>query len=161
VIGVPGSENTDQVTCNGVVQYDPRSKLSEVATAGGTAKAGCSDAGPNYCHIDLTNPSIDFVAELTAAIGVIATTVASCQYDVPPPPQNLQVNYNAIEVRYYAGGGTTFVTFPKNEGCPTPEGWQFTDASNSAVVFCADTCTMVQADPQARIQIYFGCLGEA
>jgi hypothetical protein len=161
VIGVPGSENTDQVTCtNGTIEYDPRTKLSEVAVAGGTAKAGCSVAGPNYCHIDLTNPDIDFVAELTAAIGMITATVASCQYEVPPPPPNLQVNYNAIEVRYYAGGSPDFTLLPRNDGCPTPEGWQFTDANNTGIVFCGDTCTAVQADPQARIQIYFGCLGE-
>jgi hypothetical protein len=162
VIGVPGSENTDQVTCNGVVQYDPRTKLSQVATAGGTAPAGCSDAGPNYCHIDLTNPNIDFVTELTNAIGMITSTVASCQYQVPAPSNpNLQVNYNQIEVRYHVGGADAYELLPRNDGCPTPTGWQYTDATNSGIVFCADTCSLVQADPQARIEIYFGCLGEA
>jgi hypothetical protein len=162
VIGVPGSEATDQVTCNGVLQYDPLTKLSQVATAGGTAPAGCSDTGPNYCHIDLTNPNIDFVTELTNALGMITSTVASCQYEVPVPSNpNLQVNMNQIEVRYYAAGGATFELLPRNDGCPTTLGWQFTDATNTGIVFCADTCTTVQADPQARIEIYFGCLGEA
>jgi hypothetical protein len=162
VIGVPGSENADQVTCNGVVQYDPRTKLSQVATAGGTAPAGCSDTGPNYCHIDLTNPNIDFVTELTNAVGMITSTVASCQYQVPVPSNpNLQVNYNQVEVRYHVGGGDAYELLAKNDGCPTPTGWQYTDATNTGLVFCADTCTTVQADPLARIEIYFGCLGEA
>ena len=161
VIGVPGSENTSQVTCDGVMQYDPRTKLSQVATAGGTATPGCSDAGPNFCHIDLTNPNIDFVTELTNAIGMITSAVASCQYQVPPPSNpNLQLNYNQIEIRYYAADSANYVLLPRNDGCPTPDGWQYTDATNTGIVLCADTCTMVQVDPQARIEIYFGCIWE-
>ena len=69
VIGVPGSENDNQVPTdpsgNGV-DYVPRTKLSEVAIAGQTAIAGCNPDGPNYCHIDMVEDP-DFVEGLRAA----------------------------------------------------------------------------------------------
>jgi hypothetical protein len=159
VIGVPGSEDTSQVTCNGVLQYDPRTKLSQVATVGGTATTGCNDAGPNYCHIDLTNPNINFVTALTQAIGAIATTVATCEYAVPTVPDPaLVIDLSKVEVRYYPGGGTDYRVLQRSDGCVTTGGWQYTDATQTKIMLCSDACDTVQGDPTSRVEVYFGCL---
>jgi hypothetical protein len=157
-IGVPGSENTNQVMCGTVPEYDPRTKLSELAVAGGTAKPGCNNAGPVYCHIDLTDPNINFVTELQNAIQAIASTVASCEYPVPTPPAGLVVDKNKVEIRYYANGSTTYQTIVRSDGCTDPNGWQYQDATQTNVVLCPDACATVQADPNARVEVYFGCL---
>jgi hypothetical protein len=160
VIGIPGSEDVSQVTCtNGAVEYDPRTKLSEVAVAGGTAPAGCSTAGPNWCHMDLTNPNTNLVTELTAAIDRIISAVASCRYHVAVPSDpNSPVDYDQAELRYYIGGGVAYRVLLRNDGCPTTAGWDYTDTTYTSIVLCSDTCSTVQADPQARIELYFGCL---
>jgi hypothetical protein len=159
VIGVPGSEDTSQVTCNGVLQYDPRSMLSQVATSGGTAQAGCNDAGPNYCHIDLTNPNINFVTELTRVIGAITNTVATCEYTVPTVSDPaLVIDLSKVEVRYYPGGVEPYRTLSRSDGCVATGGWQYTDASQTHIMLCPDACDTVQGDTASRVEVYFGCL---
>jgi hypothetical protein len=160
VIGIPGSENTNQVTCtNGTIEYNPQTKLSEVALAGGTAPSGCSATGPTWCHIDLTNPNINFVTELTKVIGAITSTVASCEYAVPEVTDpTLVIDLSKVEVRYYPGGGTTYRALQRSDGCVTAGGWQFTDASQTHVMLCSDACDTIKGDPGAVVEVYFGCL---
>jgi hypothetical protein len=147
------------VTCNGVLQYDPRTKLSQVATVGGTAATGCNDAGPNYCHIDLTNPNINFVTALTEAIGAIANTVATCEYTVPTVPDAaLVIDLSKVEVRYYPQGGTDFRVLSRSDGCVATGGWQYTDATQTKIMLCPDACDTVQGDIASRVEVYFGCL---
>ncbi len=78
VVGSPGSEAN---VCTGA---DVRGWLSEAARAGGTGTAGCSDQGNPYCHFDISiAPDLDRLS--TTALGTIAVSVVSCEYDVPAP----------------------------------------------------------------------------
>jgi hypothetical protein len=160
VIGIPGSENTNQVTCtNGTVEYLPQTKLSEVAVAGGTAPSGCSVTGPTWCHIDLTNQNINFVTELTRVIGAITSTVATCEYTVPTVSDpSLVIDLSKVEVRYYPSGGTDYRVLQHSEGCVATGGWQFTDATQTHIMLCSDACDTVKGDSASRVEVYFGCL---
>ena len=73
VIGVPGSQSFREI-------------LSRMASAAGTGRAGCSDAGPTYCHYDLTDPSLDFGTALRDTLAAIGESVVSCEYPIPPNP---------------------------------------------------------------------------
>src|SRR5262249_6050600 len=65
VIGSPGSE-------------DARHDLSRIASVGGTAAAGCSDDGPNYCHLDMTTAP-DFATALADGLADIAGRISACE----------------------------------------------------------------------------------
>jgi hypothetical protein len=56
VIGLPGSEDERHIPTSATGDgpaYDPREMLSRLASAGQTAREGCSARGPRYCHADL------------------------------------------------------------------------------------------------------------
>lgn len=61
VIGSPGSENV-------------RADLSAMAERGGTARAGCSAMGTDYCHFDMTAEP-DLAAGLARALEETATSL--------------------------------------------------------------------------------------
>ena len=161
VIGVPGSELTNQVpTVNGEPEYLPQTKLSELAQAGMTAPAGCSTTGPNYCHIDMTDPSIDFVTALTDVIGTISSSVASCAYPVPenPDPTLIVDPFNPLSVMYYAAGSTAASTLPQSVGCTDGLGWDYANSSQDTINLCPTSCSTVQADTEAQIRVSLGCV---
>ena len=77
VIGSPGSEEA-----NAAGFPQARTWLSMMAAAGGTAVAGCSDNGPNFCHFDMTQQT-DFSKALQDTLKLIVGTVVGCSYPIP------------------------------------------------------------------------------
>lgn len=146
VIGSPGSEES-------IDGEDARTAwLSKAARAGGTATAGCSDQGPNFCHIDLTQSS-DFGAALAESLNKIAGVAVQCSYELPTPAGGKTLDLNAINVVYTAGNGTkTLVARSSDQGCT--DGWKL---NGSNVELCSNTCTQVKADSGAALRLFFGC----
>ncbi len=143
VIGSPGSEQARDV-------------LSRLATEGGTAKTGCSDEGPIFCHFDMTTEP-DLASGLSKALAQITSQVRSCSYPIPAPPQGETLDPDLVNVLYTAGGetdGATIAQASSGENCR--EGWQYA-SDGLSVVLCPDTCARAQADAQSRIEILFGC----
>jgi hypothetical protein len=142
VIGSPGSENTREV-------------LSQLASEGGTAKASCADAGPVFCHFDMTSEA-NLAAALGRALQQIATSLRSCEYPIPAPPAGQVLDPELVNVLYTPQGGptTTLGRDPSENDCL--EGWQYSpDGQN--IVLCGDACDAVRADPQSTIEVLFGC----
>ena len=146
IIGSPGSQMSSESST------DMRPWLSRAATAGGTATAGCSDSGPNFCHMDMTQAP-DFAAALAAGLQSVATQIASCVYTVPTPPAGKTIDPAAINLIIHAHSGDTLV-LPDGQGTCS-EGWSF-DASGN-VVLCPATCDKVKADTSATVELLFGC----
>jgi hypothetical protein len=146
VIGSPGSEESINGTDARVAW------LSAAARAGGTARAGCSDTGPNFCHIDLTQSS-DFAAALQSSLDQIAGAVVQCVYEVPAPPANQSIDLSAINVVYTDGAGSqTLIGRSSAPDCT--DGWQLV---GNQVQLCSNTCNQVKSDPGAAIELMFGC----
>ncbi len=145
VIGSPGSEEGS----NG---EDMRPWLSRAAIEGGTAKAGCVEAGPNFCHFDMTQEP-DFAAALSAALGDIVGQIASCNYTLPPPPAGQTIDPNLINAIYTSADGVEQVIGKAPDGACTT-GWQLV---GDEVVLCPDTCTQVQSETTGRFELLFGC----
>jgi hypothetical protein len=178
VVGVPGSEQTDQVPCadangdathtcegnNPALDYIPMRKLSELAVMGRTAVDGCTINGPRYCQIDLTQTD-DLVTGLERAIGSIVQSIVSCEYHVPTEEEiqaqagpNVFPDYDAVVVDLYANGSTTVteqLTRSKDD-CATG-GWQYND-DKTLLTLCDATCGAIKLDPYAALEINFGCL---
>jgi hypothetical protein len=146
VIGSPGSE-------------DARGDLSQMASKGGTAKAGCSDAGPTYCHLDMTTAT-DFAEALSAGLAEVAGRIGTCEYAVPPAPAGLELDPSLVNVLYTKGNGSQ-VSIPQDAVGDCSSGWQYDDATApTKITLCGTDCSTVQADQSAQIDVIFGCKTE-
>jgi hypothetical protein len=142
VIGSPGSENF-------------RNALSQMASQGGTAPAGCSDNGPNYCHLDMTTQP-DFGQAIADALNAIASKAISCVFDVPDPGDGGKLDPNLVNVIYTPGGGNPEYVGQSTESPCTGAGWHYSD-DKKQIILCDETCKTAQADSAASINIEFGC----
>jgi hypothetical protein len=148
VIGSPGSEQSAEAMNGG----DMRPWLSEAAMQGGTAIPGCSNAGPNFCHMDMTQ-STDFAQALRDGLGSVAQQIATCTYSIPAPPSGMAIDQTAVNLIVHTSSGSTLILPDGQGGCS--EGWTYDMDGN--VALCEATCAAVQADATARVELLFGC----
>lgn len=147
VVGAPGSEES----INGI---DARAVwLSKAAQLGGTAAPGCSNSGPNYCHMDLTE-SLDFGAALRQGLESIADSTASCWFEVPSDQAADPTQLNLV---VGAGNGTQRVLY-RDETSDCSDGWQL---RNGIAALCPAACAAFTADPDATVQVVYGCASVA
>lgn len=144
VLGSPGSEPS-------------REDLSRIAEAGETAQPGCSHAGPNFCHLDMTEAT-DFGAALQAALGQVTSQVLSCSYPIPEEaPDGNQVDRERINVEFQgADGMVEEVLLNTDPACE--EGWFF---GLDGVELCSATCERVKSSREAKLNLVFGCQSRA
>lgn len=147
IIGSPGSE----VSLGGSMD-DARPWLSRAAMVGGTAKDGCTESGPNFCHFDMTQVS-DFGAALRDGLAQIAGQIVSCAYDIPTPPAGQSINLEAINVVLSSNSGDAELVLRDDMGACS-EGWKI---EGDQVVLCEATCDRAKSDESARVQLLFGC----
>ncbi len=146
VIGSPGSE-------------DARADLSQMASQGGTARSGCSDAGPNFCHLDMTSAP-DFAAALAQGLADVAGVLGTCEYAVPSAPPGLEVDPRLVNVLFTRGDGTQ-TSIPKDAVGDCASGWKYdSEAAPTKITLCGSDCTAVEADTLSSIDILFGCSTE-
>lgn len=138
VIGSPGSEEV-------------RSSLSQMATAGGTAPAGCSDQGPTYCHLDMT-VAPDLALALGSALRSVTDSTKSCSYHVPLAP-NFDPTLVNVSVTTAAGAK---IQVPKSTGPTCTSGWQYS-TNTEQIILCPSTCEAAKADRNARVELILGC----
>jgi len=148
LIGSPGSEESSESNT------DMRPWLSRAAVAGGTAEAGCQEAGPNFCHMDMTQEP-NFATALAEGLAtVVGQVVDSCTFAIPAPPDGQTINGDQTNLIINWTDGTSSLILPDTTG-DCSEGWQF--SGNDQVTLCAASCDAVQADAGARVQLTFGC----
>jgi hypothetical protein len=119
--------------------------LDAIAEAGGTDAA---------FRVDTTQ---DVTAQLTDALASIRSDVTvECTYTIPDPPPGEELDYGRVNVRYTTSSGNAvdIGRDPSTTACT--QGWQYS-ADGTQIQLCGDTCTMVQADPGARVDVLFGC----
>ncbi len=148
IIGSPGSEESEESNT------DMRPWLSQAAQAGGTAAAGCANTGPAFCHMDMTQAP-DFSAALANGLAtVVGQVVDSCTFAIPLAPDGSTINPNETNLIINWTNGESTLILPDNTG-DCSEGWQFTGTDQ--VTLCAGSCSAIQADAGARVQLTFGC----
>jgi hypothetical protein len=118
--------------------------LNRIAQSGGTDAASFIDTGQ------------DVTAQLTQKFDEIRMAVAvECTYSVPTPPAGQVLNPNQVNVNYTSGNDDP-EAIGYNAATNCTEGWQYTD-NMTKIVLCGSTCDAVKADPNASIQVLFGC----
>ncbi|HEY3498453.1 MAG TPA: vWA domain-containing protein [Polyangiaceae bacterium] len=119
--------------------------LNSIAVAGGTEAAFFVDTGA------------DVTGQLTAALASIREdVVVDCTYTIPAPPAGQTLDLEKVNVKYTNGDGETVQIGYNGTTGSCDEGWQFAE-NNTQVVLCGATCDEVKADPEARIDVAFGC----
>lgn len=156
VIGAPGSESN-------------RGLLSKIAFTGGTAvNPDCdhesTDPEPGAeCHFDMT-ATTNFAADLARALEQITgRTAEQCEFDVPAPDDDVEVDPTKVNVDYFENGDRMDAsrhvellrddTLPCDEGA---EGWQYLEG-NTRIRICGSVCERVRADPGPEVVVSLGC----
>jgi hypothetical protein len=148
LIGSPGSERSSE---SGV---DMRPWLSKGAMVGGTASAGCAEAGPNFCHLDMTQEP-DFAQALTNGLrDVLGQIVDQCVFEVPTPDDGSSVDAETANLIINWGNGSSSLILPDEMG-DCADGWHFN--AQGQVELCATTCQDLQASNGASVDLTFGC----
>lgn len=137
VIGVPGSQGF-------------RAVLSRMAEAGGTkAKPGCSSAGPDYCHWDMTTAT-DFGAALKDVLAKIGGAALSCEY--PLPPKDGTFDPTKVNVELSAGG--TSADLPRDAS--HTDGWDYS-ADGDTIILYGPACDKAKSASDGSVTLLFGC----
>jgi von Willebrand factor type A domain len=131
VIGIPGS---DIATMN------------QIASAGGTTAA-----------YDVTQD----ISEFSAKIAEIRSQALGCDFDLPAPPHGKKLNPNQVNVDYTPNGMGMPIVLPRAQNhadCHGKPGWYFdNNAMPTKVELCPSSCTTVQNDDNAKVDVLFGC----
>lgn len=101
--------------------------------------------------------SYDVVFQAIAA-GVIAGAKVSCDFPVPEAPMGKKIDLASVVVQYTPGGmgnASDFIQVADAAACK-PNGFYLTTGT---IHLCPETCTVVQADPKAAINVLFACEG--
>jgi hypothetical protein len=143
-------------------------QLSRLAEASQTAKENCisspgtlagGEVNPRgtYCHYDMTETT-NFADSLKATINTIAGGIVTCNYTVPASSDPNQVVVpGKTNMVYDDGAGQKFLV-QQNTNAACDVGWHFTDDTNTTIEICSTTCGILQANPQARLVLTFGCI---
>ncbi|MEZ4224941.1 MAG: hypothetical protein R3B13_28570 [Polyangiaceae bacterium] len=154
IVGVapnPASPNgayqpTEPITssiCSGAVNASPGNQALSQLT-GGLRFPVCN--GQNF----------DAVFQAIAQ-GVIAGAKLACEFDLPTPPEGKEFDLNSVTVDYTKGGTTTpqnFKQVPNAAACTA--GSFYIDQNR--VYLCPDSCSFVQQDPDAKMDVLVDCV---
>jgi uncharacterized protein YegL len=128
------------------VQGSTLSNLDKIAAAGGTGKA-----------YDVTNDINQFASK----IAEIREVTIGCKFEIPPPPMNMQLDPNKVNFTYTPMGTGSPKLLPRATDladCSGGPGWYYDNNDTpTTIILCPASCSTVQADPAAKVDVLFGC----
>lgn len=143
VIGVANPPLTDAA---GNMAPETVMNLSAVAVAGGTERAYLIDTGDPAA----TN------AAFSAAIDEIREASIACHFEIPSIPDGRKFERDKVLVSHASSSGTRELAYDPT--CDEPGAWHYDDPTTPAeIVLCDETCTEVQGDREASIDVTFTC----
>jgi von Willebrand factor type A domain len=146
---------SDAKSLYGVLTYSvglvgsAQADMDAIANAGGTSKGFFVGNG-------------NAEADLVAALKAIQGSQVACQFQMPASKDGSPVDPSLVNVNYTPGDGGMMVTFGQVSGeaaCTAQKGgWYYDDPSKpTSITLCPSTCSAVQADKAAKIQVLLGC----
>jgi len=100
-------------------------------------------------------------ADLLAALQAIQASQVSCVFAMPEGVPGKPLDPSKVNVNYTAGGTTDPQTIGQvvdEAACGASGGWFYDDPANPAIItLCPSTCSAVQGDEAAKIEIIVGC----
>jgi Mg-chelatase subunit ChlD len=140
---------------NGVQTYVIAVSGANVANLNQIANAG----GTNIAY-DVTQN----IAAFSQKMAEIRSAALACEYIIPPPPDNEELDKDKVNVTYTAGGQGSPVQLPHADNfadCGGQAGWYYdNNATPTQVILCPASCQTVQADATPLVSVVFGCKTE-
>ncbi len=127
----------------GLAQKD----LEAISMAGGTGEP---------VIVGATDP-VKTRDDIQAALTKIRGQQVPCEFPLPSPPAGKALDIDKVNVLYTPSSGPQqALTYDSH--CTNAEGWHYDAVANpTKVVLCTSTCTTVQQDKGASVDILFGC----
>lgn len=120
--------------------------LDKIAEAGGTGSA-----------YDVTSD----IALFAAKIEEIRNKALGCEFEIPPPPDGQDLDPDKVNFSYTPQGmGMPKILLRANDllDCASGPGWYYdSNTSPTKIILCPASCTTVQADGSAEVNVLFGC----
>lgn len=124
----------------------------EIADAGGTS---VDDGGPGAFYVDVDDPGATQTAFTSAMDQIRGALVPSCELAIPPPPAGQTFDKNKVNVTITSGATGNALGY--DPACVGP-GWKYNDPNAPThVVLCPQSCDPFKADPNAQLDVAFGC----
>ncbi len=124
----------------------PIADLNSVAAAGGTAAI----------YDDSINLSL-----FPTSLAQIRAAGLGCGFVIPPPPMSQKLVPDEVNVSYTPKGmGNPIVLLREKNlaGCNGQPGWYYDDdTAPTKIILCPASCSAVQADTAAVVDVLFGC----
>jgi hypothetical protein len=125
---------------------DVTSNLTQIASAGGTTAI----------FVDTGTPATTQQA-FAAAIDQIRGASIICDMPIPEPPAGLTFDKKKVIVTYTSGANAPLL-LSYDATCAGTNAWHYDDPiTPTRVVLCPSTCTTIQADPDAVLNVGFTC----
>jgi hypothetical protein len=137
-----------------------------------TKSAGANCSGDGTAYFDLVTQTGGIYSDLSApdwnsifqvlGQGVIADArPVDCQWTIPPTPDGSRFNPGKVNVEFTPSSGVvqTIYGVDSQANCQDPAGGWFFDnpQAPTAVIACPASCTTMQADVNAKVDVVFGC----
>lgn len=120
--------------------------INKIAVGGGT--------GATY---DVTND----INEFAAKVEDIRNAEVGCQFDIPTPPNGMDVDPDKVNFSYTPmGQGTPKIILRADDlaDCNGQPGWYYdNNGSPSKIILCPASCSTIQNDTEAKVNVLFGC----
>lgn len=104
------------------------------------------------------NASFDSVFQEIAK-GVIEGAKVECEFPIPPPPQGETIDISTVVVQYTPDGTDMPQSFKQVTSADTCAPGSFY-IEDKIIKLCPDACSVIQADPKAKIAVLFGCASD-
>ena len=148
---------SDTLTAHKIETYAIGILGSNQKTMDQIAKAGGTTSGIIIGGMDGASTE----ADLLKAFGNIKSANVSCDFAVPAPPANLMLSFDNVNVNYTPskGAATTLARVKDAMSCGTKGGWYYdNNAAPAQIHLCVNTCSSVQADTGAALQVLYSCV---
>ncbi len=137
---------------NGVLTYALSVEGASVASLNKIAAAGGTKAA-----YDITADINQFYAK----IAEIRAVALGCDFGIPKPPDMQELDPGKVNFSYTPKGLGKPKTLPRADDladCNGNPGWYYDDnIAPTKIVLCPESCATVQADPNAKVSVLFGC----
>jgi hypothetical protein len=123
--------------------------MHQIAAAGGTGQAIIVGSGNEQ-------------QELRDALALVRGNTVACEFLVPGEVDGQEVDPTRVNVFYSPGGVGESQLIGQVSGVgdcvATQQAWYYDDPNNpTRVIFCDFTCAAIRSDPDAKIDVLFGC----
>lgn len=141
--------------------------LNQIAMSGGGedcdpgANFACDVTANSDLLVDALNKIRDTVTTIETRIETVTTVVETpleCEWEIPPSPTGTfdreKVN---VQLSSMSANAVTLGKVASDVAC-AQNGWRYDDPSApTRIIACEQTCEMIRATPQAKVDILLGC----